>query len=84
MSVNLEESYYELDNFEHVEDCDHGKGWRYSFKDNGRVLAFTFYPNSSRISFLDITEDRKNEPYENGIEFGIRPAGTRRSTSGAK
>ena len=62
MSVNLEESYYELDNFEHVEDCDHGKGWQYSFKDNGRVLAFTFYPNSSRISFLDITEDRKNEP----------------------
>ena len=61
MGVDLEESYYELENFEHVEDCDYGKGWQYSFKDNGRVLAFTFYPNSSRISFLDITEDRKEE-----------------------
>ena len=55
--IDLEESYYTVQNYQLVMDCDHGLGESYVFKHSGRVFAFTYYKETDSLSILEVTDD---------------------------
>ncbi len=55
--IDLEESYYRLEDYGLVIDCDHGWGESFVFKHSGKVFAFSFYEKTGTVSLLEITND---------------------------
>ena len=54
--MQLDETYWELRQNNVVNDCDYGVGEEFQFVHDGRVLAFTVYRNTQRISLTDVTD----------------------------
>lgn len=55
--IDLEESYYAVENYQLVMDCDHGLGEAYVFKHSGKVFSFTYYAEKDLVSILEVTSD---------------------------
>ena len=55
--IDLEESYYVVENYQLVIDCDHGLGESYVFRHSGKVFAFTYYKEKDLVSLLEVTSD---------------------------
>lgn len=55
--IDLEESYYRVENYQTVSDWDYGEGEAYVFKHKDKVFAFTYYEMTGSVSLLDVTSD---------------------------
>lgn len=55
--IDLEESYYAVEDYQLVMDCDHGLGESYVFRHSGKVFAFTYYKEKDLVSLLEVTSD---------------------------
>ena len=55
--IDLEESYYAVENCQLVMDCDHGLGESYVFKHSDKVFCFTYYAEKDLVSILEVTSD---------------------------
>ena len=55
--IDLEESYYAVEDYQLVMDCDHGLGESYVFRHSGKVFAFTYYKEKDLVSLLEVTND---------------------------
>jgi hypothetical protein len=53
--IDLEESYYAVEHYQLVMDCDHGLGEAYIFKHKDKVFAFTYYKEKDLLSLLEVT-----------------------------
>jgi len=52
--IDLEESYYSIEDIQTVVDCDHDEGKCYSFSHNQKIWEITVYDNGAdpRLSIL--------------------------------
>jgi len=55
--IDLEQSYYTVENYQTVFDCDYGEGEAYVFKHKGKVFAFTYYETAKAVSLLEVTSE---------------------------